>query len=81
MSDRPSRGGREAEPPAESPAESPEVDDEVQRRLREAYLNDAERELIVTGVRSADETVVVEFRTHTATRPTPSGSPPRGTAR
>jgi len=39
------------------------VDDEVQRRLREAYLNDAERELIVTGVRSADETVVVEFRT------------------
>jgi hypothetical protein len=40
-----------------------EVDDEVQRRLREAYLNDAERELIVTGVRSADGEVVVEFRT------------------
>jgi len=40
-----------------------EVDDEVRRRLREAYLNDADRELIVTGVRSADEEVVVEFRT------------------
>ncbi|WP_193308962.1 hypothetical protein [Halorubrum halophilum] len=41
----------------------PEIDDEVQRRLRAAYLNDAERELIVTGVRSADEAVVVTFRT------------------
>ncbi len=40
-----------------------EVDDEVQRRLREAYLNDAERELIVIGVRSAGEEVVVELRT------------------
>jgi len=40
-----------------------DVDDEVQRRLREAYLNDAERELIVTGVRSTDDGVVVEFRT------------------
>jgi hypothetical protein len=41
----------------------PEIDDEVQRRLRAAYLNDAERELIVTEVRSADEAVVVTFRT------------------
>ncbi|WP_050033869.1 hypothetical protein [Halorubrum halophilum] len=40
-----------------------EVDDEVQRRLREGYLNDVERELVVTGVRSADDEVVVEFRT------------------
>lgn len=41
----------------------PEIDDEVQRRLRAAYLNDAERELVVTGVRSADDAVVVTFRT------------------
>jgi hypothetical protein len=46
-----------------SEADGPEVDDEVQRRLREAYLNDAERELIATGVRSSDDEVVVEFRT------------------
>ena len=84
MSDRPSDGGREAEPsaavddasvdraPSESADGAPsdvddggaaEVDDEVRRRLREAYLNDAERELVVTGVRSAGEEVVVEFRT------------------
>ena len=48
---------------ADAVGDDTEVDDEVQRRLREAYLNDAERELIVTGVRSADEEVVVEFRT------------------
>lgn len=69
MPDRPSSGGREPKSSAEpestaaADAEPADVDDEVQRRLREAYLNDAERELIVTGVRSADAEVVVEFRT------------------
>ncbi|PHQ38753.1 hypothetical protein DJ69_10600 [Halorubrum persicum] len=76
MPDRPSSGGRDVAAPDDQASttvaaevddapEPPgdEVDDEVQRRLREAYLNDAERELIVTGVRSADEEVVVEFRT------------------
>jgi len=79
MPDGPSKGGREREPSAESESESVTadrvsggessvddemaVDDEVQRRLREAYLNDAERELIVTGVRSAGDEVAVEFRT------------------
>jgi len=38
------------------------VDDEVQRRLREAYLNDEESVLVVTGVRSTERHVVVEFR-------------------
>ena len=38
------------------------VDDEVQRRLREAYLNDEESVLVVTGVRSTERRVVVEFR-------------------
>lgn len=38
------------------------VDDEVQRRLREAYLNDEERALVVTAVRSAERHVVVELR-------------------
>ncbi|WP_123619324.1 hypothetical protein [Halorubrum sp. CSM-61] len=89
MPDRPSSGGREADPSADpesqtadaerdgapesaadaavdldaSEPDASEVDEEVQRRLREAYLNDAERELIVTGVRSADGEVVVELRT------------------
>ncbi|EMA59181.1 hypothetical protein [Halorubrum lipolyticum] len=68
MPDRPSSGGREAEHSAEADDVSvdgatAEVDDEVQRRLRAAYLNDAERDLIVTGVRSAGSEVVVEFRT------------------
>ena len=78
MSDRPSSGGREAEV-TRAEADDAEVDAEVQRRLREAYLNDAERELIVTGVRSADEEVVVEFRTphgdvtHTERFPAPRG--------
>jgi hypothetical protein len=38
------------------------VDDDVQRRLREAYLNDEESVLVVTGVRSTERHVVVEFR-------------------
>ncbi|WP_241662521.1 MBL fold metallo-hydrolase [Halorubrum depositum] len=38
------------------------VDDEVQRRLREAYLNDEESVLVVTAVRSAGRRVVVELR-------------------
>ena len=38
------------------------VDDDVQRRLREAYLNDEESVLVVTAVRSAGRRVVVEFR-------------------
>lgn len=38
------------------------VDDEVQRRLREAYLNDEESVLVVTGVRSTERHVVVELR-------------------
>lgn len=74
MSDRPSSGGREPESSAESSSTTAErdaapesvaaeVDDEVQRRLREAYLNDAERELVVTGVRSAGDEVVVAFQT------------------
>lgn len=74
MSDRPSNGGRRAGSPADTdevtvdadvrpPDAAPEIDDEIQRRLRAAYLNDAERELIVTGVESADEAVVVTFRT------------------
>jgi hypothetical protein len=44
-----------------SPA-SGSVDEAVQRRLREAYLNDEERVLVVTAVRSAGSRVVVEFR-------------------
>jgi len=54
MSDRPSRDGRTVA--------STGVDDEVKQRLREAYLNDEERELVVTAVRSAGDEVVVEFR-------------------
>lgn len=46
----------------EKPPVSGTVDDEVQRRLREAYLNDEERVLVVTAVRSAGSRVVVEFR-------------------
>lgn len=38
------------------------VDEEVQRRLREAYLNDEERVLVVTAVRSTGRRVAVEFR-------------------
>lgn len=38
------------------------VDAEVQRRLREAYLNDEESSLIVTGVRSTSRHVIVEFQ-------------------
>lgn len=38
------------------------VDDEVQRRLREAYLNDEESVLVVTAVRSTGRRVVVELR-------------------
>jgi hypothetical protein len=43
------------------PAAEPAVDDEVQRRLREAYLNDEESVLVVTAVRSTGRRVVVEF--------------------
>ncbi|WP_418286302.1 hypothetical protein [Halorubrum sp. DTA46] len=39
------------------------VDETVQRRLREAYLNDEEAVLVVTGVRSTDDAVVVEMET------------------
>jgi hypothetical protein len=46
----------------EEPPASGLVDDEVQRRLREAYLNDEERVLVVTAVRSVGSRVVVEFR-------------------
>jgi len=38
------------------------VDGAVQRRLRDAYLNDEESALIVTAVRSAAAEIVVEFR-------------------
>lgn len=38
------------------------VDDAVKRRLREAYLNDEERALIVTRVRSVGDRVAVEMR-------------------
>lgn len=38
------------------------VDEEVQRRLREAYLNDEENVLIVTAVRSVGDRVAVELR-------------------
>jgi len=38
------------------------VDEAVQRRLREAYLNDEESVLVVTAVRSAGRRVVVELR-------------------
>jgi hypothetical protein len=38
------------------------VDDDVQRRLREAYLNDEESVLVVTAVRSVGRRVAVEFR-------------------
>ncbi len=41
---------------------SDSVDDAVKRRLREAYLNDAEGVLIVTAVRAEDDEVVVELR-------------------
>jgi hypothetical protein len=40
----------------------PPVDDDVQRRLREAYLNDEESVLVVTAVRSVGRRVAVEFR-------------------
>lgn len=43
-------------------AKSDAVDDAVKRRLREAYLNDAERALIVTAVRAGGDEVVVELR-------------------
>lgn len=54
MSERPSRD--------EHTVTSTGVDDEVKRRLREAYLNDEARELVVTAVRSSGDEVVVEFR-------------------
>lgn len=38
------------------------VDEAVQRRLRDAYLNDEESVLVVTAVRSAGRRVVVELR-------------------
>jgi len=52
------RATDEADPAGGSSA----VDDDVQRRLREAYLNDEESVLVVTGVRSTERHVVVEFR-------------------
>lgn len=54
MSDRPSRDGHTIA--------STGVDDEVKRRIREAYLNDEARELVVTAVRSAGDEVVVELQ-------------------
>lgn len=37
------------------------VDDDLKRRLRAAYLNDEADELVVTGVRTVGDRVVVEF--------------------
>jgi len=73
MPDDPAEDGRAAESSIDANGEVTEsiddsadaadaVDDEVQRRLREAYLNDEERVLVVTAVRSTGRRVVVEFR-------------------
>lgn len=43
-------------------ADDPAVDEELERRLREAYLNDEEDALVVTAVRMEDDEVVVETR-------------------
>ncbi|OYR42134.1 hypothetical protein DJ82_03590 [Halorubrum sp. Ib24] len=73
MPDDPAEDGRAAESSIDANGEVTEsvddsldatdaVDDEVQRRLREAYLNDEESVLVVTAVRSTDRRVVVELR-------------------
>jgi len=74
MSDDPSRGGRTVESDSavddlrstdsvsDPSNDADPVDDAVQRRLREAYLNDAENVLIVTAVRSGDDEIAVELR-------------------
>ncbi|WP_280586844.1 hypothetical protein [Halorubrum sp. Boch-26] len=54
--------GEVTTPLADTPDATGDVDDEVQRRLREAYLNDEERVLVVTAVRSSGRRVVVELR-------------------
>jgi hypothetical protein len=83
MPDRPSRDGRTTESTESSAsttaddADDGHVDEAVKRRLREAYLNDEERTLIVTGVRSVGSAVVVELEppyggaTHTERFPAP----------
>lgn len=76
MPENPSKDGQTEESPvdvgtdpsadtgdeADDAGRSADVDAEVQRRLREAYLNDEERSLIVTRVRSTGRHVVVEFQ-------------------
>lgn len=65
MPEKPSRGGHTEEYSVdddEGTESSAGVDGEVKRRLREAYLNDEESALIVTGVRSAGRHVVVELK-------------------
>ena len=73
MPDDPAEDGRAAESSIDADGEVTEsiedtrdatgaVDDEVQRRLREAYLNDEESVLVVTAVRSTGRRVVVELR-------------------
>ena len=44
------------------PDEAGSVDGAVQRRLREAYLNDEESVLVVTAVRSTADEIAVELR-------------------
>ncbi|MFO8114399.1 MAG: hypothetical protein R6U01_03415 [Halorubrum sp.] len=51
-----------SQPVDDEASASRSVDEEVQRRLREAYLNDEERVLVVTAVRSTGRRVAVEFR-------------------
>jgi hypothetical protein len=62
-----SLGGDDQDPTSlgadsEESASPRSVDDEVQRRLRNAYLNDEESVLVVTAVRSAGRRLVVELR-------------------
>ena len=58
IDDPPSATDAVGDPPNATDA----VDDDVQRRLREAYLNDEESVLVVTAVRSTDRRVAVELR-------------------
>lgn len=49
------------DPTVDDPMADKTVDKAVQRRLREAYLNDEEAVLVVTGIRSVGDAVVVEM--------------------
>lgn len=61
MSERPSRENRAGEEVAVDEAE-PAVDESLKRRLREAYLNDEEDELVVTAVRIEGDEALIETR-------------------